>query len=438
MSATYSNYITSGSNLFKSISGSAFDLSGVLYLTNSLDNTILQVSTSGVVSFFSPANGSSTSFYYPNSLAFDPSGILYCSNWTVRQINKIDNSGVTSVFITDNTRLVAVNCIRFDTDGYLYASSTLNQTIYKYDINGIPIASCFVGDNPGGLAFDLSGTLYCSQYNKSCINKIDASFNLITPAYATSSILEQPSSIVVATDFKIYCTNKANFTVEVITPISDASANVSTFIGTSPGTFQPQELSIKSNYLYIPSSYAPGAPNYVYVTDDPLCFDQNTLILCLNEMMEEEYIPIKYLKKGDFVKTYLHGFRRIDIIHSGELYNVPFIWQNSMYKMEKTDDNGLLDDLIVTGGHSILVDEISDVEKENLKILGFPDFNGKIDDKLLLLVSASEKFVQIKDNKKYTYFHFTLEAEDDYQRFGVWANGLLTETTCKDYLLRKK
>jgi len=435
MSAIYSTYATS--NLFKSICGSAFDSNGVLYLTNSLDNSILQVDISGNVSFFSPANGSSTSFYYPNSLAFDSSGILYCSNWTVRQINKINNAGVTSVFITDNERLVAVNCIRFDTNGYLYASSALNQIIYKYDINGIILSSCFVGDTPGGIAFDLSGTLYCSQYNNKCINKIDASFNLITPAYCTSSILEQPTSIVVASNNYIYCTNKANFTVEVIIPISDSSANCSNYIGSSTN-FQPQELSIKSNYLYIPSSYAPGAINNVFVTNDPVCFDQDTLILGLNEMMEEVYIPIKFLKKGDFVKTYLHGFRRIDIIHSGELFNVPFIWQHSMYKMEKTDENGLLDDLIVTGGHSILVDEISDVEKENLKILGLPDYNGKIDDKLLLLVSASEKFVQINDNNKYTYFHFTLEAEDDCQRFGIWANGVLTETTCKDYLIRKK
>jgi hypothetical protein len=153
---------------------------------------------------------------------------------------------------------------------------------------------------------------------------------------------------------------------------------------------------------------------------------------------EEEYIPIQYLKKGDLVKTYLHGYRKVDLTHKGVLFNNPNKWNQSMYKMEKTDENGLLEDLIVTGGHSILVDDISNTEKEKLNKFGVKEYEYKIDDKYLLLVSASNQFIQEKNNDKYTYYHLTLESEDENQRFGIWANGILTETTCNNYLLNNK
>jgi hypothetical protein len=49
---------------------------------------------------------------------------------------------------------------------------------------------------------------------------------------------------------------------------------------------------------------------------------------------------------------------------------------------------------------------------------------------------VSDHFIPLTDNKKYTYYHLTLESDgDDNQQFGIWANGVLTETTCKNYLL---
>ena len=162
---------------------------------------------------------------------------------------------------------------------------------------------------------------------------------------------------------------------------------------------------------------------------DPTCFNEGTKILCLNKNLEEEYIPIENLKKGDLVKSYKHGYRKIDLIGKNTLVNNPSKFSECMYKMEKTEENGLLEDLIVTGGHAILVDELGEHADENNKIFGETP---KIDGKYLLLSCVSKNFTKIEDTTSYTYYHLTLENNDnDEERFGIWANGILTETPSK-------
>ena len=162
---------------------------------------------------------------------------------------------------------------------------------------------------------------------------------------------------------------------------------------------------------------------------DPSCFNEGTKILCLNKNLEEEYIPIENLRKGDLVKSYKHGYRKIDLIGKNPMINNPNRFNECMYKMEKTEENGLLDDLIVTGGHSVLVDDLGEYKEENDKLLGSTQI---IDDKYLLLSSVSKDFIKIDTIHLYTYYHFILENNgNDDERFGVWANGLLTETPPK-------
>jgi hypothetical protein len=92
-------------------------------------------------------------------------------------------------------------------------------------------------------------------------------------------------------------------------------------------------------------------------------------------------------------------------------------------------------ELIVTGGHSILVDEMSEEEHKKNRQYFCEDI--KIDDKYLLLACVSDKFEKIQNNDTYTYYHFTLENDgDDDRRFGVWANEILTETPSKNQYIK--
>jgi hypothetical protein len=153
-----------------------------------------------------------------------------------------------------------------------------------------------------------------------------------------------------------------------------------------------------------------------------LCFNKGTKILTLHQE-SDVYRPIETLKKGDLVKSYKHGYRKIDMIGKGQLISQPGIVSSSMYVMKKTDTNFLLEDLIVTGWHSIMVDE----EK---------DSNGTIDDKYLVYSYLSKEFTQIESTEEFTYYHFILENDgDEDRRFGVWANGALMETPSKKQFL---
>jgi hypothetical protein len=162
------------------------------------------------------------------------------------------------------------------------------------------------------------------------------------------------------------------------------------------------------------------------------CFNEGTKILCLNKNLQEEYIPIENLRKGDLVKSYLHGYRKIDLIGKKGMVNNPEKWDKCMFKMVKTEENGLIEDFIVTGWHAILVDELGENTENTVKMLGD---TLKIDDKYRLIASISNDFVKLNNNNDYTYYHFVLETEDVEEQFGVWANGVLTETISKNTFL---
>jgi hypothetical protein len=168
---------------------------------------------------------------------------------------------------------------------------------------------------------------------------------------------------------------------------------------------------------------------------DPTCFNEGTKILSLNKNFEEEYIPIENLRKGDLVKSYKHGYRKIDLIGKNIMINNPEKFSECMYKMEKTNENGLLEDLIITGWHSILVDDLKEDKEQNEILFGSP--TQMIDDKYLLLCSVSKDFVKLENTDLFTYYHFILENNDNEdERFGVWANGVLSETPSKKEFLK--
>ncbi len=159
----------------------------------------------------------------------------------------------------------------------------------------------------------------------------------------------------------------------------------------------------------------------------PICFNEGTKILCLNKDFYEIYLPIESLSAGDIVKTYKHGYRKIQFIEKGKFYNDVNKYSSCMYCIKKTDENCLIENLIVTGGHSILVDSLDGFEEQN-KVY-FQGETLKIDDKYLLVAPLIPNVEKLTSKDEFTYYHFVLHNDgDNDKRFGVYANGILTET----------
>ena len=155
------------------------------------------------------------------------------------------------------------------------------------------------------------------------------------------------------------------------------------------------------------------------------CFHEDTKILT-----SKGYLPIKNLKKGDLVQTLNHGFKPIHLIGYSQVYNSRDQQRilHRLYRYPKESLNELFDDLIVTGAHSILVDQYKNEnqKEENEKVFG-DSKNYVIDDKFCLHAYIDERSVPYEKEGVFTIYHLALENEDEFGNYGIYANGLLVE-----------
>ena len=159
----------------------------------------------------------------------------------------------------------------------------------------------------------------------------------------------------------------------------------------------------------------------------PQCFGEGSKILT-----GETWTPIENLRIGDLVTTYSHGLRPITHIGKGHMINNPDLWHTCMYRGQLKG----FDTLLVTGGHAFLVDYLS--ESQQRAQAGFwGSEEVVIDDKILMVAPVSDKFTKITDRSVYVYYHFVVENDgDDDRRYGVYANGFLTETPSKNQFVQ--
>ena len=160
--------------------------------------------------------------------------------------------------------------------------------------------------------------------------------------------------------------------------------------------------------------------NGIYYASSPLCYEKNTLILVLENEVEV-YKKICELKVGDSVKTYKHGYKKIIMIKSFQ-YNTHNITRlkRCVYRMK--DHN-----VIITGKHGLLIDELTQLEIKNIKKCGIILRN--IDDKQVLPACASDKFEKITDIFEFELWHFVLENDDVTKNYGVYiTDGILSES----------
>jgi len=164
---------------------------------------------------------------------------------------------------------------------------------------------------------------------------------------------------------------------------------------------------------------------------------KGTKILCKIDEIEQ-YMNIEELKPKTLIKTYLHGYKELKILAYNKFKNTANPKAKKiykLYKLSKEKNSKLIEDLYVSGQHSILVDKLDkqqiDMTKQQWKILQ------KIDDKFLLMAWVSNDFEEINDDNEYELFQIILLDDNEKKQFGIWENGILSESMSYHTFIKK-
>ena len=223
------NDATGTAATFSSPIGLAFDSAGNLYVADEMNHTLRRISSTGTVSTYAGAAGSSGTtngalltarFNHPSGVAFDSAGNLYVADTFNHTIRKISPLGVVTTFAglegvtgtSDGSGSAALfnkpTGLATDSAGNVYVADTANSSIRKITPAGI--VTTFAGlstisglkdgtgsdawfNQPQALDFDGAGNLYVADTGNAAIRKISAAgvvttLTLSTPAPPTPPV----------------------------------------------------------------------------------------------------------------------------------------------------------------------------------------------------------------------------------------------------------
>ena len=181
--------------------------------------------------------------------------------------------------------------------------------------------------------------------------------------------------------------------------------------------------SFADNSIY---KFALGGPQPPAI----VCFKEGSKILT-----DLGYVPIETLRPGDRVMTALNGYKAIEMIGKREIEHLGLKdrIKDQLYKCSAPAFPEVFEDLVITGCHSILVDDFTSVEQRqktaevnnNIYITG---------NKYRLPACVDDRTTVYEEKGTHMIYHLALENEDYYMNYGIYANGLLVETCSRRYL----
>jgi len=232
--------------------------------------------------------------------------------------------------------------------------------------------------------------------------------------------------------------------------LTEADALANTNLLAQYGSYTISTVSGISYWRLASTSTGSSSQSIVYAAGDNLipdglyyvypsapCFLDGTTILCQVDG-EEKYIPVEDMRNGTLVKTSRDGFKKVVAIGKGVLENPDNDerTENRLYRCTPANYPELTENLYITGCHSILVNTITDKQKEDtIKHLGKIFITDK---KFRLMACVDERAEPWNSSGCYTIWHFALENDNDGMNYGVYANGGLLVETCAIRTLKNK
>ncbi len=272
----------------------------------------------------------------------------------------------------------------------------------------------------------------CSELHSIDIPKVETIGNF---AFYTCWKL---NSIIIPNTIKSIGTNCYTFTNSSITflgssnNIIDMTVFNTTFYGEYNFIFSNvlSKDDILTSSIYI--LYTSKVINATYMLVDLGCFLTDSKVLT-----DSQHVPIQDLKKGDLVKTLNHGLLPVKFVGKRSIYNYPTKERiiSHLYKLNKKDFIELSEDLFITGGHPLLVDNVNEETKK--KLLDLSEMGTPIitEGKFRVFACVHPKAELWNDEGMKDIYDIVLENEDPHQNYGIWVNGVLTESMDEDFFL---
>jgi hypothetical protein len=169
----------------------------------------------------------------------------------------------------------------------------------------------------------------------------------------------------------------------------------------------------------------------IRTTQSFICFKEGSKILT-----NKGYVAIEDLRKGDLVKTLLNDYVPVDMIGNMDIHHPAKKERikDQLYKCTNDRYPEIFEDLVITGCHSILVDEFAS-EEQREKTIELTNYTYCTDSKYRLPACVDSRASVYETHGNYKIYHLALENDDYYMNYGIYANGLLVETCSKRYLI---
>jgi hypothetical protein len=156
---------------------------------------------------------------------------------------------------------------------------------------------------------------------------------------------------------------------------------------------------------------------YYLYPEGVVCFGKGAMIQC-----EGGSIPVEELKVGTKVKTLKHGYKAVTLMGTSIIRN--------RAGSERIRDRLYIypkENLILTGGHSVLLDEVSGTQLERIKeSFGNLFFT---EGKIRLMAMDDDEAEPYLKKGPFPIYNFVLEAPNEHTNYGVFANGKLVESS---------
>jgi hypothetical protein len=424
--------------------GTAYDsVNNYLYIT-SFTGDVYRAPGTGTVT-----SGSATLVYSGfgayGQLAIDSTNnILYqiLDNTSITQLDL--NTNTVSTFLSGFVNIINSDAALAYYNGYLYLLDFVNNGtdynyIYQISVSS-PNLSTYIGTGsylnyPGYIA--TNGTyLYLNNapYNSSpsyISTQLISGFSSSGSTGFTGNVAGL-SALGSFGGFWTYLNNYLYLGWGNALAQIDLSGTIVNSTYLSFGTASVYDTASSSTQLYMTFT---GSTNIYGLGGGVVCFLEGTKILCQVGGVEV-YLPVQSLRKGTPVKTLKHGFVPVHIIAKKSINNpgTNERIKDRLYRCSKDNYPELTEDLFITGCHSILMDQLTEEQMKNsLELL-----NNRVymtDDKFRLMACVDDKAEPWEQEGEHMIWHFALESDDYFVNYGVYANGLLVESSSKRFII---